>query len=120
MQNQQESIEHNKMEYQDNYDFTGAEVMQALIFEKIYGGMKGRINAGGWFTKPSEEQGAVDTNTYNTRSKQFIAWLKQDMEISAQSHPDEVAQIEKSIGKRLGLDLTELDGNGKDQIKKET
>ncbi|MBQ6443013.1 MAG: hypothetical protein IJJ13_10550 [Lachnospiraceae bacterium] len=119
MQNQQESIEHNKMEYQDNYDFTGAEVMQALIFEKIYGGMKGRINAGGWFTKPSEEQGAVDTNTYNTRSKQFIAWLKQDMEISAQSHPDEVAQIEKSIGKRLGLDLTKLDGNGKDQIKKE-
>ncbi len=119
MQNQQEGLEHNKMEYQDNYDFTGAEVMQALIFERIYGGLKGRIAAGSWFKQPVNEQGEVDANTYNTRSKQFIDWLKQDMEISANSHSDEVAQIEKSIGKRLGLNPEQLNEDGRAAIQKE-
>lgn len=119
MQNQQESIEHNKMDYQDHYDFTGAEVMQAMIFERIYGGLKGRIEAGSWFKKPAEEQENVDADTYNMRSKQFTDWLKQDMEISANSHPREVEQIEKSIGKRLGLNLAELNREGKAAIQKE-
>lgn len=118
MQEQQESLSHEKSEESLNYDFTGAEVMQALIFERIYAGMKGRIKAGNWFVKPGKNEEA-DVETYNKRSKQFLTWLKQDMEISAQSHPAEVALIEKSIGKRFGLDVENLDPNGRERIQKE-
>lgn len=119
LQNQEEGIVHNKMDYEKNFDFTGAEVMQAMIFERIYGGLKGRISSGGWFVEPKNEQGQVDDKIYNSRSKDFVAWLKQDLEISAISHPAEVAQIENSISKRLGLQDAEQDPNSKDSIKKE-
>ena len=118
MQEQQESISHNKMEYDSQYDFTGAEVMQAMIFERIYAGMKGRISAGNWFAKPGRNA-ETDVETYNKRSKQFFSWLKQDIEISSKSHPQEVQMIQKSIGKRLGLDVANLDANGMERIQKE-
>lgn len=118
MQTQQQGISHFKEDTEADYDFTGAEVMQALIFERIYGGMKGRINAGNWFVRP---QGAEDLSPdeCDKRSDVFANWVEQDMEISAKSHPMEVAQIEKSIAKRLGLNPEELDANGREQIKKE-
>ncbi len=114
MQNQQEGLEHSKQETDNDYDFNGAEVMQSLIFERIYSGMKGRIKAGSWFVKEDDEVGDVTEEMFYGRARQFLSWMKQDMELSRRSHPAEIARIRSSIAKRLGFDPKEM-GPGEDQ-----
>lgn len=105
MQEQQENIIHRKDDLQEDYDFTGAEVMQALIFERIYGGIKERMKVGGWFKKPEDEQGEATEQIYRSRADRFMSWLKQDLALSRRSHSAEVLKIRAAIGKHLQLNM---------------
>lgn len=111
MMTDQDKLVHEKYYGEPNQQFRGVDIMQALMFERIYGGLKNRLKtaAVNFFKNPGDDQemknnAAKRGEIMDARSKKFLIWLRQDLGMSRDSHLAEVEQIKISIAKSMGLD----------------
>ena len=97
MQNDQETV--SPLE---GVGLNGAQVMQALMFEKIYGGLKVRMNQVIDKLFSGSEEKSIDMIREEYADK-LINWLISDLEKSSGEHPKETGQIQRAIGRRLNV-----------------